>query len=75
VAVHSQVVGGTVLVVLVHLKASVPPFSLLCRADLDGGLVVMRYDRGVVFAPFLVLLLPSLLLDLVGWRQGIVDGG
>jgi hypothetical protein len=46
VAVHSQVVGGTVLVVLVHLKASVPPFSLLCRADLDGGLVVMRYDTG-----------------------------
>jgi hypothetical protein len=67
------VVGGTVLVVLMHLKASVPPFSLL--ADLDGGLMVMRYDRGVVFAPFLVLLLPSLLLDLVGWRQGIVDGG
>jgi hypothetical protein len=68
VAVHSQVVGGTVLVVLVHLKASVPPFSLLCRTDLDGGLVVM-------FAPFLVVLLPSLLLDLVGWRQRIVDGG
>jgi hypothetical protein len=40
--VHSEVVGSAALVVLVHPQA--PPLSLLCWADLEGGLVVMRYD-------------------------------
>jgi hypothetical protein len=42
--VHSKVVGGAALVV--HPKAQPSSLSLLRRVDLDGGLVVMRHDRG-----------------------------